>query len=81
MWTILGVADAGRRTPEQQRRMGMALKSSGWLHAVLRLDGQRSNGYVKGAQTLGGWRRRIIVSRVGNKPIVEYEDDREPLDD
>ena len=81
MWTILGVADAGRRTPEQQRRMGMALKSVGWHHAVLRLDGQRSNGYVKGVQTQDGKRRRVIVSRVGSKPIVEYEDDREPLDD
>jgi hypothetical protein len=81
VWTILGVTDAGRRTADQQKRMGMALKTCGWQQSVLRFDGQRSRGYVKGKQLQGGGRRQVVVSRVGNKPIVEYEDERDPLED
>jgi hypothetical protein len=72
-WTILGV-DAGRRTPELNRRFGGALKALGWRPITIKLEhgkqAKRARGYGNGTTT-----RRIIAARHGRGVVVVgYED-------
>jgi predicted P-loop ATPase len=76
-WEILSLPDAGRRTPELQRRMGAALRANGWQGASFKVEGVRLQGYIKGPAPL----RQVVVSRVANRPLAEYADERKDPSD
>ncbi|MDO8874480.1 MAG: virulence-associated E family protein [Pseudolabrys sp.] len=83
-WAILGLDDAGRRTPEQNKRMGAALKACGWQRRTIKIDGSMTHGYVRDQATKDGkaGHRRIVASRGPDRSvIVEYEDERKNGDD
>ena len=62
VWTLLGI-DAGRRTPELNRRMGAAMRAIGWKRYTIKLDhgrnAERVAGYGKGKElpAVGGSQR------------------------
>jgi hypothetical protein len=81
-WAILGIDDAGRRTPDQYRRFGAALKACGWQRRTVKIEGDATNGYVRGQANHAQGHRRIVVTRgTDRRPFVEYEDEREQPSD
>jgi hypothetical protein len=88
VWTILDV-DAGRRTQQQNLRMGNAMKASGWLRpnkaGGIKIAGRLHSGYVKGEQP---W-KLITATRYYDKDSGEHvltvaygsdDDDRSKLE-
>jgi predicted P-loop ATPase len=82
LWAILGIDDAGRRTPDQNKRFGAALKACGWQAKTIWVGGQSTRGYVRGVQSgPEGWRRIVVTRGPDRRPLVEYDDERETPSD
>jgi hypothetical protein len=80
-WTILGATDAGKRTPDLQRRFGAALKANGFKRQTMRVEGHMTHGYVRGVGA-GRGRRIVVTSDWNRRPVVGYEDEsEEPSED
>jgi predicted P-loop ATPase len=76
-WLILGIDDVGRRTPELQRRFGMALRAAGWRQRTLKIQGASVRGFTRGQATQEHQHRHIVVTLgYDRRPIVEYADEQ-----
>jgi Virulence-associated protein E len=72
VWLLLGI-DAGRRTPELNRRMGGAMRAIGWKRRTVKTDTGRKAHRVAG-YGLGTDARRLVVTKDKNRPAYVSED-------